>query len=438
MLRAMSPARATALALCLALSLAPAAAAGQDPRPRTTAAEVPREARAAPEASRAEARPFFERHLPEPLLRPGPRGLLWWQWLALPALVLLALALGAALGWATRRLLGHLTARTRTSWDDAIVDRVSGPLTFLWGVAAYTAFHPWLALTDGANAAIEHVLRAATYLALLWAGFRSVNVAFTAASEMPWTRSSPSLVGLLPLGRKFAKVLLLAMGLVAVLNELGFQVASLLAGLGIGGIALALAAQKTVENLFGSVSIGVDQPFRVGDFVKVEDFVGTVETIGMRSTRFRTLDRTLIAIPNGRLADMRIETFTARDRFRLFANLGLVYSTTVAQMRQVMAGFEATLRAHPKIWPEAVVIRFNEFRDSSLNIEVMAWFQTADWNEFTAARAEIFLAFMEVVEAAGTSFAFPTRTVHVVGGPTLAPEPEPEKQRARSKGPGPQ
>jgi MscS family membrane protein len=374
-------------------------------------------------------RPFFERHLPEPLLRAGPRGLLWWQWLAVPALVLLALGLGAALGWATRRLLGHLTRRTQTGWDDAIVERVSGPLTFLWAVGVVTVLHPWLALSEGPNAALQHVLRAATYLALLWGAFRSVNVAFAAASDAPWTRSSPSLVGLLPIGRKFAKVVLLAMGSIAVLNELGFQVASLLAGLGIGGIALALAAQKTVENLFGSVSIGVDQPFRLGDFVKIEDFVGTVETIGMRSTRFRTLDRTLIAIPNGRLADMRTETFTARDRFRLFANVGLVYSTTVAQMRQVMAGFEATLRAHPKIWPDAVVVRFTEFRDSSLNIEVMAWLQTADWNEFTAARGEIFLRFMEVVEEAGSSFAFPTRTLHVVGA---APTPEPQKERARS------
>jgi MscS family membrane protein len=429
----MSPARATALALYLALSLTPAAATGQEARSPAAAAgaDAPRDARAAPESPPAQVRPFFERHLPEPLLRAGPRGLLWWQWLALPALVLLALALGAVLGWVTRRLLGQLTARTRTTWDDAIVERVSGPLTFLWAVAVYTAFHPWLVLTDGANAAIQHTLRAATYLALLWAGFRSVNVAFTAASEMPWTRSSPSLVGLLPLGRKFAKVALLAIGLVAVLNELGFQVASLLAGLGIGGIALALAAQKTVENVFGSVSIGVDQPFRVGDFVKIEDFVGTVETIGMRSTRFRTLDRTLIVIPNGRLADMRTETFTARDRFRLFAHIGLLYSTTGEQVRRVMAGFEATLRAHPKIWPDAVVVRFTEFRDSSLNIEVMAWFQTADWNEFTAARSEIFLGFMQVVEEAGTSFAFPTRTIHLASAPP-APPPEPQKERARS------
>ncbi len=375
----------------------------------------------------AAARPAFEPHLPEVLLRAGPRGLLWWQWLALPVLVAIALALGAVLGWGTRRILGHLAARTRAGWDDKLVVRLARPLTVLWAIGLVSAFHPWLALGPGPEATLDRTLRAAIQIVLFWAGFRTVDVAFTAASGAAWTRASPGLLGLLPLGRKVSQVLLLALGMVAVLNELGFQVASLLAGLGIGGIALALAAQKTVENLFGSVAIGVDQPFRVGDFVKVEDLVtGTVEAIGMRSTRIRTLDRTIITIPNGKLADMRAETFAVRDRIRLFANLGLVYDTTGAQLRAVLQGLEAALREHPKIFPEGVGVRFNEFKDSSLNVEVTAWFQTADWNEFTLIRQELYLRFMDIVERAGTSFAFPTRTVHVVGernGPGRATGP---------------
>ncbi len=356
----------------------------------------------------------FEEHLPEPLRRPGPRGLLWWQWLAIPVLLVLAVALGTALGWATRRVLGHLAARTQTRWDDLLLERVARPLTALWAIAVFAAGHAWLGLGEDESAVVHHLLRAATYLTLFWAGFRVVDVAFAAASTGPWTRASPGVVGILPLGRKVGKIVLLALGLVAVLNELGFQVASLLAGLGIGGIALALAAQKTVENLFGSVAIGVDQPFRVGDFVKVEDVVGTIETIGMRSTRIRTLDRTLVTFPNGKLADMRAETFAVRDRIRLYANLGLAYGTTAEQLRAVLAGLEAALRRQPKLWPESLSIRFTEFRESTLNVEVMAWFATSSWDEFTALRQEAFLDFMAVVERAGTSFAFPTRTVHVV------------------------
>jgi MscS family membrane protein len=197
------------------------------------------------------------------------------------------------------------------------------------------------------------------------------------------------------------------------LSQLGYPVATLLAGLGIGGLAVALAAQKTVENLFGAFSIGADQPFREGDFVRIEDFVGTVEHIGLRSTKVRTLDRTLITIPNGKLAEMRLESFSARDRIRLACTIGLVYETSTEQMRQVLTELESVLREHPKIWPDAVVVRFMAFAGSSLDIEIMAWFQTSDWSEFQVIRQDVLLAFMDVVEGAGTAFAFPTRTIHL-------------------------
>jgi MscS family membrane protein len=200
---------------------------------------------------------------------------------------------------------------------------------------------------------------------------------------------------------------------VAVLSALGYPVASLLAGLGLGGLALALAAQKTVENLFGAFSISVDQPFRAGDFVRIDDFVGTVEQIGLRSTRIRTLDRTLISIPNGKLADMRLESFAVRDRIRLAATIGVDCRTTAAQLQTIIAEFERVLCAHPMVWPDAVIVFFSRFGESSLDIDVMAWFQTPDWNEFQAIRQQILLSFMRIVEDAGSAFAFPTRTVHM-------------------------
>jgi len=216
---------------------------------------------------------------------------------------------------------------------------------------------------------------------------------------------------------------------VAALSELGYPVASLLAGLGLGGLAFALAAQKTVENLFGALSIGLDQPIREGDFVKVEEMVGTVEAIGLRSTRIRTLDRTLVSIPNGRLADMRLETFAARDRIRLACELGLVYETTEGQMREVLAGLEAVLRAHPLIWPDAVVVRFKQFGAFSLDIEIMAWFRTSDWGQFQGIRQEVLLQFMGVVQAAGTSMAFPTQTLHLTPQDARGPAPSPDRGR---------
>jgi MscS family membrane protein len=267
------------------------------------------------------------------------------------------------------------------------------------------------------------VLHVALFATFFWALFRSIAVATLLLSETPWAKEHPSSRSLIPLGRRVASVMVLIIAVVAILSNLGYPVASIIAGLGVGGLAVALAAQKTVENLFGAFSIGVDQPFREGDFVKIEDFVGTVESIGLRSTRIRTLDRTLIAVPNGKLADTRVESYAARDRLRLFCTLGVVYDTGAAQMREILAGIERVLRAHPKIWPDTVVVRFTSFGASSLDIEVMAWFTTTDWNEFTSIRQDIFLEFMEVVEKAGSSFAFPTHTLHLVkdgAGPDVA------------------
>lgn len=353
-------------------------------------------------------------HLPAPLLRPGPLELLWWQWLALPVIAGAAWLLGALAAHLARALLGRLARRTSATWDDVILERLGGPLTLGGSLLAALLLLPWLALYAPAHAAVARLLRAGGFLFVFWTLWRLVDVARELVTTAPWGLRSAGVRALLPILGRAAKIAVLAIAAATVLSELGFSVAGVITGLGLGGLAFALAAQKTVENLFGAVSIGVDQPFREGDFVKIEDFVGTVEAIGLRSTRIRTLDRTIITMPNGKLADMRVESFTARDRLRLATVIGLTYGTTARQMREVLAGLEAVLRAHPKIWPDAVVVRFSAFAASSLDIEIMAWFQTTDWGEFQLIRQEILLQFMEVVERAGASFAFPTRTVHLI------------------------
>jgi MscS family membrane protein len=357
---------------------------------------------------------WLDGYLPARLLKPGPRNLLYWQWLALPLLLFCAWLLGILLSRTTRRVLNRMAARTSARWDDELLARIGGPLTLAWTLALAYLFLPWLGLFKPAEDFVHRILRGGGLVVFFWALGRSVDVTRQVLVEASWTKDRPAARALLPLGVRVGKVLILVLALVTLLSELGYSVTSLVAGLGIGGLALALAAQKTVENLFGAFSLGADQPIREGDFVHIEDFVGTVEAIGLRSTRFRTLDRTIISIPNGKLADMRLESFTARDRLRLACTIGLVYETTVAQMREVLASFERVLREQPKIWPDAVVVRFTSFGDSSLNVDVMAWFQTTDWNEFQSIRQDVLLQFMEVVEKAGSSFAFPTRTLHIV------------------------
>ena len=363
--------------------------------------------------------------MPEPLQRRGPSDLMWWQWLALPALLVLALALGRVLGALTTAFLHRLFLRTPTEWDERLLRRTSPALTLLWAVVVAAVLLPWLALLPEAHRSVRSLLGGVATLAVFWALWRSVDVWAHFLMERPWAKDNPSARSLLSVTRNFAKVFVLVGGLVATLAALGYPVATVLAGLGIGGLALAFGAQKTIENLFGSVALAADQPFRVGDFVKIEDFSGTVERIGMRSTQVRTLDRTLVSLPNGKLADMRVEDFASRDRIRFGATVGLVYGTTRsrsgASSRTSRRCSGRTRRSGPTpSWRSSLA-----FSPSSLDVEVLCWFQTSDFAEFRDLRQEALLGIMRVVEEAGTSFAFPTQTVHVVGAadPPRAPRP---------------
>ncbi len=350
--------------------------------------------------------------LPEPLLLPGPFDILYWQYLALPVLIGVAWGLGRLFGFLTRKGIARMVARTASRWDDALLQQIGPPLTLAWGLGAFALLVPRLGLYEPARDTMQKVVRAGFLVALFWSGLRAIDVAkgYAAEAAAPGRASARSLV---PLGAQIFKLLVISAAVVTVLSELGYPVASLIAGLGIGGIALALAAQKTVENLFGSLSIGVDQPFRVGDFVKVEDVVGTVETVGLRSTRIRTLDRTLVTIPNGKLADMRIECFAVRDRFRLSTTLGLVYETNADQLRAIVKDLDAVMRAEPTVYKDGCSVVVKGLGASSIDVDVTAWFECADWDAFVKIRQELLLSFLEIVERNGSSFAFPTQTLHL-------------------------
>ncbi|MDH4063111.1 MAG: mechanosensitive ion channel family protein [Acidobacteriota bacterium] len=348
------------------------------------------------------------------LLETGPFEIMWWQWIALLVVIPIAWIGGRVLGSVTRFILGRLSARTTNAWDDKVFDSIGPPIGVAWTLLLLSALVQSLGLSVPAERVIGQILRGAGVATLFWAIWRLVNIVVAVMLSRPWAAESPSARNMLAIGSNLIKGAVVAMGALAMLGAFGYEVTTVLAGLGIGGLALAFGAQKTVENLFGSMALAVDQPIRVGDFVKVEDFVGTVEDIGLRSTRFRTLDRTLISIPNGSLADQRLESFSARDRMRLATTIGVEYGTTHVQMQQVLEGFERVLRQHPKIWPDAMVIKFKEFGASSLDIEIMAWFDVPTWGDFQLCRQEVLLGFMRVVEEAGTAFAFPTRTVHLI------------------------
>jgi MscS family membrane protein len=365
---------------------------------------------------------WIRENAPEFLLRTGPRDMLWWQWIAAVALGGLSMLGGRLFAGPVGYFLRRIFSKTKTPWDNALLGRAKPPLALLLGVGLAFLLLPWLDLYEPGRVFMGSALRAIALIALFWALWRSVDVGVTALNASAWSQGA-SAKSLVSLGSALAKIGIAVLGVIAALSELGYAVSGLLAGLGIGGLALALAAQKTGENLFGSLSLALDRPFDVGEFVKVDDFVAHVENVGLRSTRFRTLDRTLITIPNGRVADMRIENYTMRDRLRLACTISLVHGTKAEQVKQVLGGIESRLRAQPKIWPDAVTVRLREFGPASLDIEVGAWFLTTDWPEFLSIRQDILLQIMEVVETAGTSLAFPTRTLLPAVDAATAPRP---------------
>jgi MscS family membrane protein len=351
--------------------------------------------------------------LPQSLQRPGPRDILWWQWLALPLLLLVSAVFGTGATHVIRRGLVSISKKTTNTWDDTIVATVRGPLVLALTMGFTIALLPYLRLYPPARAFVHQLVRGALLGDFFWILARLIE-AGGIIGRRRGVVSGASAQSLIPLATRVGKVVVLAIALVAFLSELGYSVTSLIAGLGLGGLAFALAAQKTIENLFGAFSIGADQPFREGDFIRVDDLLGTVEVIGLRSTKVRTQDRTLVTMPNGWLAEKRLETFAARDRIRLNCTLGLDYETTTDQIRKILEGIEARLRAHPKIWPDTITVRFTEFSQTFLKIEVMCWFLTANFDEFQAIRQEVLLGFMGIIESAGAAFAYPSRTMRLI------------------------
>jgi MscS family membrane protein len=352
--------------------------------------------------------------LPESLKAEGPRGLLMWQWTSLPVIAVVSAVVGVLLGRLSRYLFEIFTRRTAVRWDDKLVGLLSGPLCWLWATLVARGLVLMVELPPLFELTLQKWLRTGTLLVIFWVIFRMVTAIGQSSTTQMWASGRPSMRALVPLAVKVGRVAVATVALVAVLADLGYPVGSLLAGLGIGGLALALAGQKTVENLFGAFSIGLDQPFSVGDTIMVDGTTGTVEAIGLRSTRIRTPERTLITMPNGRLAEMKVESFAARDRIRFACVLSLVYSTTAAQLRKVVADVESALRAQPKLFQDDVVVRLRGFATEALEVEVAVAFLTTDYGEFGQIRQSMLLSFMEIVERAGTAFAYPTRTVHVI------------------------
>ena len=196
-------------------------------------------------------------------------------------------------------------------------------------------------------------------------------------------------------------------------NHLGVPIVPLVASLGVGGLAVALAARPTIENLIGGIVLYIDRPVRVGDFCSFGDHMGTVEVIGMRSIQLRARDRTVITVPNATFADMEIVNWARCDMMQIRTIIGLRYETGAEQLRYLLVRLREMCLAHPRIDNNTMRVRFTGYGSSSQDIEIRIYALTLDWNEFFAIQEDVLLRVGEIVEAAGTGFAFPSRTLYL-------------------------
>jgi MscS family membrane protein len=217
---------------------------------------------------------------------------------------------------------------------------------------------------------------------------------------------------LVPVVRRVLRFVLFVIVGIAIIQQWGYDVTSLLAGLGIGGLAVALAAQNTLSNWFGALMIFTDRPFQVGDIVKGDFGEGVVEEVGLRSTKVRTYEKTLITVPNAKISGDAVENFSARPVRRISTDIGLVYGTTEEQMRQIIEEIGTLFSEHEKIEPETWVVHFTEFGDSALTVLVQCYVLTTHYNEWIELRQELYLQIIGIVHGAGSDFAFPSQSIY--------------------------
>ena len=333
-----------------------------------------------------------------------------WQWIALAALVPASFFLAWILVKSGLHLLRPLSRHSRLALTPRVAERATAPLRVLVAVTLFHVSRRMLSLAVAVEPAFTKVEEMLVVIGVAWLILRVINLAGENLRGDAERRGEPATIALIALAQRGLTLVVLALGLFSLLEVAGVHVTALIAGLGVGGIAIALAAQKTVEHLFGGVSLVVDQPVKVGDFCRFGNQVGTVETIGLRSTRIRTLERTLISVPNAELATLQIENFAKRDQVWLSTTFGLRRETTPDQVRYVLVRVRELLYAHPMIDPDAARVRLVGFGSDSLQVEIFAYVRTRDYNQFLAVREDVYLRILDILAESGTGLALPSMT----------------------------
>jgi MscS family membrane protein len=310
--------------------------------------------------------------------------------------------------------LKKLASKTETTLDDKLFPALESPAAAFVMIVGIFASLKVLKLSADADYYIGNGSRVAFSLVIFWALWRALFAILEHATEVAQARGM-GIAAFMPWIKKALLTIFIVLGVLLTIQSMGYDVKAILAGLGIGGLAFALAAQDTLANVFGAIVVAVDQPFKIGETVRIGQNVGGVEDIGLRSTRIRLVDKSLMTIPNKTVAAETITNLSRFVRRRFEQVIGLTYDTTPQQLDAIVEEIRGIITAQPEVDAKGVMVFFRDFSASSLDIWVVYECPDPDFQKAMRVKQRINLAIMRAVEARGLSFAFPTQTIQLAG-----------------------
>ncbi len=332
------------------------------------------------------------------------------------AILFVALILKRVIAHIFTKPLRRAAEKTDTRMDDLLLQGLKKPAELLVVIGGLHIGLLVLQLptepTDLDHLAMR-VVQALLMFDIAWAAYNMVSLLEYWLHH--WAKRTDSTLDdqLVPFIRKTLRVFIVVLAFMFLVQNLGYSISGLLASLGLGGLAVALAAKDSLSNIFGSIMILLDRPFTIGDWIKAGDMEGVVEEIGFRSTRIRTFSKTMITVPNSVLMNMSIDNFSKMPKRRIKLTVGVTYDTTSKQMREAVTAIRTLLREHPAIHQDFFLVNFTDFGASSLDIMVYCFTTSTVWGEYLDAREDVCLRIMDTLENLGLEIAFPSQTLYL-------------------------
>ena len=325
----------------------------------------------------------------------------------------ISLVIGKIIYFFFKTRLRKITAKTKTQFDDFLIDIIEEPIVLLVTTVGLWIGQKFLTLNETFEKFFSNVVQVLLAITITWFIVRLIDMVIRLYLE-PIVQKTESKLDdqILPILRKSAKITVIILAAVIIFSNMGYDILSLLAGLGIGGLAIALAAQDAVKNIIGGISIFLDKPFQINDWIEVSGESGSVNEVGLRSTRIKTIGGTTIVIPNSKVVDSTIENYSTRPKRRQVVNIGLTYETKSEGMQNAIKIISDLLKETEGVDHEDIMIRFINFGAYSLDLEVVYWI--TDNSNWKMIIHEVNMKIKEELDKAGVEMAFPTETHFVI------------------------